>query len=450
MGKWGQQWFDNATDLLQKDLEEELESVRLSRELMQRWPPQYEQLETRAELLRQRVDRLRRLVQTSPDPLEAVQSFPQVAADLAQLRRELSELRGEADRLYQQARADKAAMDDAKSRDIETIRNKLRLENLNAEQLSRYLLGPDLGPKVTVFLDWVGWARRCVPAKRGRSAATPSRGIEVAFPGRRPRPDLLIHTLAVQGQTEIEGSEIAFEGSASGLTSQPELHDHPFRLQLVTRGAAAMQVQAVMDRRHQTPQDRILIDCPALDQAARVLGDPNRLAVTVSPGQTHAWTLLNLHGDGLEGEIVLRQQPVDLQARLAPELAAESLTPLVQQALSHVQSLDVSIGLSGSLSQPRFTLRSNVGGHLADGINRAVAEQLSARSQQLVGAAEKQIAQQVHSFEQRIGAKHDAVLRQVQLGEEEIQRILGRLTGSSNLPEKLLGSDSPLRAILRR
>ena len=44
-GKRGEAWFNDSLDKLEGEAENELESVRLSKELKQRWPAEYKDLE---------------------------------------------------------------------------------------------------------------------------------------------------------------------------------------------------------------------------------------------------------------------------------------------------------------------------------------------------------------------------------------------------------------------
>jgi uncharacterized protein (TIGR03545 family) len=450
MARRGQQWLDNAVGLMQRDLEEELESVRLSQELAERWPREYDRLQAQADALQQRVERLRQVAETTRDPLQAIEAYPQVAADLQQIRRELLELPPEANRLHQQVQQDKQAIAEAKRRDVETLKNKLRLENLDGQKLSEYLLGPNLGPPIASVVSWLHWGHKHLPSKPGQWKANRGRGETVVFPGTRPIPDYLVRTLDLQGEVEMGHGLVPFQGTATGLTTQQALSGMPLRLRVQTGGTAPATVQAVLDRRHSKAHDQLIVDCPAWPQPAQVLGDPDRLAVKVSPGQAHAWTSLEVRDEALDGEIVFQQAPVQLVPLLGQDLDLPALSPHLHQVLEQVHSLEVLVDVSGTLDRPQWKLRSNLGEQLSQGINQAVGQELAARTEQLVDQAQRQVTHRVDVLEEQLMAKHQAVLRKVQWGDAEVQRLIRELAAPVGVSDRLLGRDSPLRAILRR
>ena len=451
MAKMGEKWLDNAVAVLQQDLEENLQSVKLARELMQRWPARYDDLETGAKALTERVDQIRQMVETiQREPLRAVELTPQVVSDLDGLQRQLLALRSNVDQLHQQALRDKEAIVRAKQRDVDLVRESVRLENLDAQALSEYLLGRQLGAHMATLIDWIRWGRRILPSQPSSITATRGRGTDVVFPGSRRLPEMLIRSLDMDGEATVGGNVVGFEATVTGLTNQPKVYGRPTQLQVRSSGPLGLLVRAELDRTGREPRDRILIDVPRLPRPTTTLGDARRLAVTVLPGNAHLWGRLVVHGDSLSGEIILKQEPVELKAVHVDSLAGKLLTTTVESAAAQMNSLEASIVLSGSLERPKWELRSNLGSRLAAAINESVTGQVASLREDLVLRIEEQVAKRSWELEELLAEKRATVLQKLKVGDEAIQGVMQKMAGPLGATGQLFDENSPLRSIFSR
>ena len=425
-------WLDRLTGVLQNRIEEEienLESVRLTRELIRRWPAEFEQLEARADSLKRRTDRISELLQSrSNDLMESLQAYREAAVELESLHRELAELGSELDRLPQQALADKDAVIAAQRRDVERVRRTLPQFDLDAETLSTYLLGDELSRRVRSVAGWVRWARRNLT---GGELSEPARGrgIDVLFAGLKGRPDFLVHSLSLDGTLEIGDQQYQFLGTASGLTNQPALYGRPTIVGLELTGAFTTQVEIVLDRSGETPHYRIVINCPDLTIPKRILGDEDRFAVAVSPGNTHLWIELDVRGEELSGQILLRQEPVHLAVHVKAEGAGRQLAGHLQTMVGHIHTIEAAVDLSGTLQEPAWRFRSNLGPQLVEGFTRVVRQELELRRDQLAEQVASTIDGQLARFDQAFLTQQATVLDKLQLGDTEIQQIGQMIAG---------------------
>ncbi|MHC4403027.1 MAG: TIGR03545 family protein, partial [Planctomycetota bacterium] len=384
----GRECLDHVVGVFRQRLEEQveqLESVRLAKELVRRWPAEYARLEARAGALKERIDGLRGLSRVRPDsPIEALDSYQRATGQLHGIQREIADLNSELSRLEQQALWDRESILTAQRRDLQQIHETLGPEALHAEALSEYLLGPETSHTVVTVARWIRWAREHLPSDDHDREPARRRGVDVLFPGVAHRPDFLIRKLTLEGAGQLGAEQFTLEGTLQDLTTQPRLYGRPTVLRVRVEGSADLEVEAVLDRTRETPRSRIVIDCPNLRHDERVLGRPDELALVVSPGSTHLWTSVELEGEALTGQLLLSQEPVELVPRFAAAPALEGLAERFRDAAREIRQIRVVADLSGTLDAPHVCVRSNLGPRLAAMLNRLLERELEVRRDQLL------------------------------------------------------------------
>jgi uncharacterized protein (TIGR03545 family) len=443
----GQEWLDQLAEILEQELldqAEKLESVQLVKELIERWPREYEQMGARADSLKGRIDHLRRLSESREgNPLRVVETCQQAAAEIETIQSEMAELRGEIDRLARQVLLDRNAVVRAKNRDVETIRNTLRVENLNGEAFSEYLLGPELSETVLTVAKWADWGRKYLPGKTDAPEPVRSRGVDVLLPGVRQYPGFLIESLALDGEGELGGRRFRFAGTATGITTQPEIHGQPLVFRAQVDAGTAVAVEAVIDRTGEAPHDRITISCPRIEQPERVLGTPGRLALVVSPSQMHLWASFDLKGESLSGQVLVRQTPVELVPDLSPAYGGPRLAESLEVAMREIRELRVAVDLSGTLKKPGWQLRSNLGPQLASALDGLLRRELEARREQLAAYVEAQVEGQLAQLERAIASQQQALLAKLDLDNSQIERLHQAIARRLQLPDALIDQGLP-------
>ena len=85
--------------------------------------------------------------------------------------------------------SDLQAVQVAKRRDTDLVMSKLKLPSLDAESLSRFLLGPDMAAKLEKALHWIRWGRARMQSKQ-TTPPPPAHGMcrTVTFPVERAYP----------------------------------------------------------------------------------------------------------------------------------------------------------------------------------------------------------------------------------------------------------------------
>jgi len=447
--EFGRTWLERFAVLLKRNVTEEVEqlqSVKLARELSVRWPADLACMEARADEMKARADRLRKLAASGSDDLvKNLQNAEKILTEVDSLLKDIAALGSEVERLRDQATGDSRRIVAAKDEDIRHLREQFRLDDLESGGLSDYLLGRELNQRIETAARWIRWVRQHVPGKAQSAGAARARGVDVALPGLPPEPDFLIRSLTLEGEGQSEGKRFEFRGTAQGITSQPAVYGQPAVFHLEIRGPVATQIEAVLDRSQKVARDYFTVECPALAQPKRLLGKPDQVAVTVSPGNARLSLRLEVAGEEVSGRLSLRQEPIELRAELAAAYGGQEMANRLQDALREVHMLDVTAELSGTLERPAWKLRSTLGDQLAQAFQRLLSSELEARREEVAQLIQSKVAEEMGRFEQTFAAKQQALLAKLQQSGVDVQQLrelsASRMPGLDRVLERALPAD---------
>jgi uncharacterized protein (TIGR03545 family) len=435
-GELGTRWLRYAADTLGRQVADESETVQLSRELMRRWPAEYNRLEARADALRRRVEQLEQIVKTAQrNPLRNLESIRRAAAEIGAIENELRSLRDHAGELQRQARADRDALLAAQRRDVAKVRGTLQLEQFDGQALSEYLLGEEQGRRLSEVLAWIAWARKYLPTSDERSEPARMRGEDVEFVGIHKTPSVLVQSLVLDGRGKLGGKMLQFKGTAAGVTNDPVQYGKPTLMRIQTTGDAHVLLEAAFDRTGEVARDRIALTCPEIHQSGHVLGNSDQLALTVEPGKLYVTALFELQGEFLSGRILVRQDDVTLKPSLGDKYGGPRLAAGLQSALDEIDRVEVGLDLFGTLQRPQWELHSNLGPQLADAVSGAFQGELDARLQQLAAQIHERTASEVNQFEQLLFVKQRSVLEKLQIGDNEVAQLSRLVSGQVGISD---------------
>lgn len=434
-----EQWIDSTVDILEQDVWDELQTVQLSQELRQRWPLEYDRLRQRANRIETQGHQLKDAVERiSERPLDNLQAIPQTLGRIDGLHAEIIDAEKDLQRLSTQIELDQNAMIQAKQHDEVFLREKLHLNALDAESLNEYLLGPVWAKRLRTTLAWIEYSRQITSSSSSEEIPVDERGINVIFPGHHASPDFLIRRLLLEGGGTANGNQFAFSGEMKHLTHQSQRHSAPTSLHLEATGALRLTADVTLDRRQTVPQDRFLIDIPAIDQSEQILGNPQKMAMRIAPGSVSIRADLRVEGDELDGQIVIEQ--ADL--RIEPSLGAEYARYLTGDRLGRLREIDrfqAHVFLVGSLRQPRWRLESNLGEQIAEAVNAAVRDELAARQQQLMDRGRQEADREIARLQNQFLRENRELLEALEIGDAQVDALRQQLQAGIDSPEEIIG-----------
>ncbi len=435
----GSQWLDQSLGQLEDDARDDLKTVQLGREYAERWPREYEAIETQAKQIEGEVRQIRDTIkQVADKPLDHLDKIKPLTESIDKARRDSTELQARVRQLHEQMKHDREALDIARQHDLEYVRQRLRLDDLDGNSLSEYLLGPVWGPRIEGGLRWLQRTREELQQNESEQLARASRGVNVLFPGIPASADVVVQKLNLSGRGTVNALPFTFVGAAHDLTHQPRRHGTPTTIAVRTDGAIQMTARGTLDRRGDQPTDQWVVDVPAWKQNGETLGKPGKLAVQIAPGTARVHAELVIRDRELQGKITVIQDQLQLQP-LVPERYAKFVSPQnLQAAVAGIQQLQAELLVSGDILKPRYELRSNLGPQLATGLNQAVRQELAAREQQLLAKADSEVKEELDKLQEKLAADHGKILERLEVGDEQMQQIRTLLTARIGSPSDLL------------
>ena len=281
-----------------------------------------------------------------------------------------------------------AGLDDARQRDYALARGLLKLPGLDAPDIGAALFGRAAVDRFQRALYWAELGRRYMPpGLLPRAAPGPRRvrraGMTVRFPRAHDYPGFLLKAADLSVQLGSEGAAPrTYAARLTGLASDPALYGRPATA-LAT--APNLRVAALLDHVRASPRDTVAASVSDVALPPLPLGS---LPIRLEPGQGAMTLSFALDGDELRAGWTVKADRV----RWARDSvgAASPVGDLAWRVLSGIASLEVSARLTGSVTQPRLAVGSN--------LDRALAERLRAVAGEEVAAAERRVRAQVDSL----------------------------------------------------
>jgi uncharacterized protein (TIGR03545 family) len=376
------------------------------------------------------------------NPLGEANKIQQRLAQFDEIRQEIPRLRADWERLQQQARRDREAIDMARHHDVALVREKLdalRMKQPDPAQLAEFLLGEQFTNRLQELALWAREAREFYTLAYGRPDLNrrQGRGTEISFLRGPRRPGLLFQSLTLDGCGRFADQDIQFLAQIRNLTPDPKLLGQPILCQFRCRGTAEFQAQATIDCTGETPREHLVVNCPRWVQPRRVLGKEGKLALEMSPGAAHVWLELDLVADRLCGRLIWKQDDARFVSLVDSQRTGARLAEHLRAVASDIHGLQAVVQLTGTLQRPRFQLHSDLGPQLAQGIHHAVQRELDFRRDQLTQFAQKNLQKGLEEFDQLLQDKQQELQAAIQRGEQELEKAKQKLLAKYNVPDLL-------------
>ncbi len=398
-------WLDQLGERLETDVKDQFESVKVARQLREKWPAKYDELTTMAEQLEADAKQLKDQVDDArKNPLRHATFLQSVPNRLSTLQKRLQDLRRQLAILPEQVRSDRQAIAVARQHDEQVIRQQLQFDNLDADSLSDYLLGEQIAGPLQELVAWVRWVREMTPSKKTTTTSERGRGVEVLFAGLKRRPNLLIESLDLSGAARIAGRPVELRGNLVNFTTEPRLLGKPTLLDLKTTGALPVELHAVFDRTGPVARDHLTGSCQGLLMPQLDLERQKWLGLTVAASSASLDLDLVLEGEQLSGHVALSQQRLRVAASEQSQDAKAPLRRALAANLNRMGRVETRIDLSGEIDRPNWKITSNLGPAVAEALQVALRDTVDQHTEQLLADSKREVDAQLQKFDQEIAA----------------------------------------------
>jgi uncharacterized protein (TIGR03545 family) len=404
-----------------------------------------------------RVDSSRRAWQTGLDSLRLGPAVDSAAATLARLRTAratdlaaLNDARRAIDQLRQARgrltalergvtggvavlRAGVAGLDSAKQRDYAFARSLLKLPTLDAPEIGIALFAPTAVAQFQRALYWTQLARAHMPpGLLPRADAGPKRarraGSTVRFPREHALPGFLLRTAELSFQLDPTAPQPRrYAGRLTGLTSDPALYGRPTLFEASAPGVSA---GAMLDHVHATARDTAGATVQGVRLPVFLLPS---LPIRIDPGQGTVQLGFALRGDTIRARWGVRSTHVRWARDSAG--AASPVADLVWRTLSGISELEVDAGVTGTLTQPRLSVRSNLDEAIAARLRAMLGEEVAAAQGRVRAEVDRQVdpavapvRARVASLQTEIGGRVAQQRARLDQAQKDLEHRLRELT----------------------
>lgn len=429
---WANEWLEEAGDRLDSDFADQLQTPQVAEAIELRWETQAENLRTRAEELKTRGKQLEtEFREAKQNPLRSVEKIPVLQTQLKTVQQELVTLQTEIRGLPDQVKADRRSLSEARKADEAFVKQQLKFDKLDGDNLAQVLLGKPVAENTQSALDWIAWARKCLPTNSTKQVSQQrSRGTAVNFGS--PAPRLHIERLSLALTAPVGSEPTQFTGSLTNVCDQPRLLAEPARLELVATGSVPVTLEVTSDRRGEVPREELLLVCSAIPLAGQTFGNQEKLAVELAPGDANVRVELSLIGNELTGQIVFAQPKFQV-APLAKPGANETLVAALTESLGNINNLAAEVKLAGTLQNPEIKIESAIGQQLADGISSAVINLASKKSEAMLAKVTGHVDEQLAKLEAKKADLEQELM--AKLGEnQKLFESLASIGGTTSQP----------------
>ena len=281
-------------------------------------------------------------------------------------------------------------IDDARREDYAMARGLLKLPSFDAPEIGAALFGAETMARFQKAVYYTNMARKYAPAgltaketpgpKRRRRAGT-----TVHFVTPKSYPRFLLRRMDAN-LAGVGEDAVNYSIAAADFTSDPGVTGNPM-LFVVRRTAKksgdSVRVTGSLDHTRPTPRDVVSAYVSGVKLPAMALP---MLPYTLDPGTGDAETRFVLDGDRLSGSWSVRSTRVTWRpdsARSTKPL--NTMEQLVARALTGITELQLTTEISGTLTAPRLSVRSNLDRVIGDRL-RAVAGEEIAKAQAKIKA----------------------------------------------------------------
>jgi uncharacterized protein (TIGR03545 family) len=321
-----------------------------------------------------------------------------------------------------------------RDKDVNGLLAEAGLPAIDAESLTKRLLGPATSAKISKTLYWVSWARKRAAAQPAK-APPPARrrGVDFEFPRADSYPQFLLQKAELTGRVDalFQGKDMDLSGSLEDVASDPAHYGKPARLQL--RGAVpagpTMRLSGQLDPR----AAELSLQYAGLPLSGLALGDDS-LGATLQKGSGRLNGTIRIVGEEWNGNVLLQADGVSLQPKVA---LAGPAAGFAAQALSGIGRFTVSVGISGREDDLRFKVSSDLGQAVADGMKKAFSGELAKQRQRLQQQVDALYAGRAAELQSKTSALQAQMLapldKQKAALEDQLKRAVSKGLGGIKL-----------------
>lgn len=437
------QWLNDLAEQARAQLDPNtLETWRLGNEIYEKWDGRFRDLAERARALEPRALSVKEGFESAKDlePLEQIERGLQLAQEVDLIVQEAEQMQRELQSIAPEVKEDYGALNDARLRDQEMIRQKLTLLKPDGRRISQTLLGPAMYRRVQQVLTWVEAIQEYRNELSEQVRPPRMEGRIFAVVEKRPAPVFLLKNLSLSGQISIDEQSVPYAASLRDVTEQPKLLGRPGVFELRAEGERPLKMALSVDATGAELQSEL--EATYADSKGLPIEAGKRGEVWFEGGLRNMdWSLkMKLGGERLQGFVNLKSEIEGLSFSASEDVRTE-VVEAANEALSGLKRFDAVAAFTGTLRKPEIMLSSGIGEEIAQGVRQAFLTQLEKARTRLLEELDSRAAEQLAKVKGRCSAEYQELLADNgKLLEQvrEVRTLLASLRGGKVDPAVIM------------
>ncbi|HAF95935.1 MAG: hypothetical protein A2021_02490 [Elusimicrobia bacterium GWF2_52_66] len=402
-----------------------LESVKLAKELEQKYNEDYKALSAKADFQKYqaRMDALKadyEKAKGESNPLKKAGDYAKAGKELKKLSEDFKKDRAEIEKTLADAKNSIKAIEEARRRDTSSVMAKLKLPSLDKASLARMLAGPVVAANTEKAWKWLAIARKYMPQSANAKALAneAARGRVVHFPREKTWPSFLIKEMSLSGELGLE-EPLDYNGSIEGITTQPKLYGKPLTAEIKGRkGARALYFSARADASGDALKTKTSLKYSGMAVNGFKLGSENSISVDVK-GTGAFKGDFTTEGTALRGFAVFNITGASFLPK-ADAVKAAPVKDALLGAFNSLNSASIEADISGTLTSPKFSVDTD----LAKALSAAFSKTLGSEVKKAEEEAAKKVDAALEPYRKKLdsltSAKETELKEKLGAGEKSI------------------------------
>jgi uncharacterized protein (TIGR03545 family) len=430
-----------ATDQIDdraEQLVDELETVRQSREIRERWESEYAALKQRAETLEKLVRDIRDEARDVDNPLRDLPALSRTLDQAKSARDQLIDIRRAIDSLPDRVQSDLAQLDEAKQIDLAKVDRYVPGDLSNAEGFGVEIMTEAVRAHVARVRGYIDSGRELAEYTVVEPQRARVRGVDHDLLGPNRLPQLLIRRCEVSGLMRADGNAYVMTGIVENMTTDPEWLSEPTRTMLKLEGPELIRAEFVRDRRRGADRDQLTLHWPEMEAAEMRLGDADA-AIALRGGRRELWVQIESRGEQIDGQLVSRQTGLTMQLDVDPKYAETPAAVSLQESLAAVDQVEVDARFAGTWSDVDVQLNTNLGQIFHHAAREAIAGQTRAFQAKMTAEIEREHLKQVVALRNWMGQRQGEARTLLASADKTIAELSQRVVNQLGQQDIYLG-----------
>ncbi|WP_417391547.1 TIGR03545 family protein [Gimesia sp.] len=406
-----------------------LETVRVSKTIEGEWKQRFQAYDTRLQQVKREIDSVENSVKTAEGKtLDKIKTYAQSAERVDQLVNEGKQIRNELNSLPQIAQQDYQRIERAKEQDLANLDRLLDSVSPDPHKILHTLVGDELSQQIEQVFGWTNFMFQTVQVMKDEQEPERIQGEWIDFRSDVNAPDILFKDLRISGFARRNQERIPFLAVVKELSSTPRQYQQPIRIQAQIDGQAEIKVAGELKYYEDEPAHEFVVLFKLPQQKKIKIENSDRISLALVADQTECRSHLTFREHDFQCQIEFSQTPVRFEFDSSrPE--AQSITRLLQQSLSAIDSLSVNVHGSGSYDRPEWRIESALGQQVARGLTTAFQAELARGKQELAAEIEQLANQEREKLIQKLNQEYSAVLAELEVEESKVQSVIQKVSG---------------------